>query len=30
MVELNYFYLDRAYRKCKDYEKAITVFLKAQ
>ena len=30
MVELNYFYLGRTYRKCKDYEKAITVFLKAQ
>jgi hypothetical protein len=30
MVELNYFYLGRTYRKSKDYEKAITTFLKAQ
>ncbi len=30
MVELNYFYLGRTYRKCKDYERAITEILKAQ
>ncbi len=29
MIELNYFYLGRTYRKRKDYEKAITAFLKA-
>ena len=29
MVEVNYFYLGRTYRKRKDYEKAITAFLKA-
>jgi hypothetical protein len=30
MIELNYFYLGRVYKKRKNYTKAIQVFLKGQ